>query len=325
MGEDVGPVIEEDIKKGLIPIGIVLTYGTTNTCGYDAIGAFQELKEKHNLWIHIDAAYAGAALILPERQGTIGKQILETITSFNVNAAKWFMAGFDSTFLFVADRRLLISVMSATGNYMSKLENTSPYAPEFKDWGLVLGRKDRALRIWLLMSYFGVEGLQEYLRSAITCADALRGALAARPNIFRIPVRTDLGLVCFQLLDQSKNEKKQVSSKERHQSLCDHLRSANFFVLMSDLTQTGEPMIRVALGGVLTDASHVEDLFSEIENFLEERRWVVHERPVAPQECCRRAQRGFRQKMSWQSFFSGFCLSFLRQYLCTKHAVEKEC
>jgi len=264
--EDVGPVIEEDIKNGLIPAGIILNYGTTNTCGYDAISDFQALKEQHNLWIHLDAAYAGPSLILPERQGTTGKEILETCTSFNFNGSKWFMAGFDSAFLFVAERRLLTSAMSATGGFMSKTEATSLYAPEFKDWGLPLGRRNRALRIWMVMSHFGVEGLQEFLRNAIFCADALRVALATKPDVFRLPVQTDLGLVVFQLLDQDKKEKKDVSSVERHQSLCDHLSSANFFVLMSDLN--GEPMIRVALGGVLTEASHIEDLFSEIENFL---------------------------------------------------------
>lgn len=269
---DIAAVIEEDVQNGLIPAGIILNYGTTNTCGYDVIGGFQELKEKYNLWLHCDAAYAGPALLLPEKQGTIGAEIKEVCTSFNFNGSKWFMAGFDSAFLFVADRRLFTSTMGASAAFMMKAQAGDLYAPEFKDWSIPLGRRNRALRIWMVMSHFGTEGMHEFLRNGIFCADALRIALETRPDKYRLPVKTDLGLVCFQLLDREgrtskkKKGKERPANKETHADLCEHLSEiGNFFIVPSELN--GEPLIRVALGGVLTEPDHVEELFMEIERF----------------------------------------------------------
>jgi len=201
MASDVEEMIENDIKKGLIPCTIILTYGTTNTCGFDQIIEYKDIVKKYKLWLHIDAAYAGPSLILPEYNNK-AKEIEEIATSYNFNGSKWFLCGFDSAFLFVRDKNLLISVYAATGDYLSESHDNF-YSPEFKDWEVHLGRKFRSLRIWMVIKYFGINGIKQYLIQTIKMANKLRTALKNINKVI-LPVETDLGLVCFRLNNDSQ-------------------------------------------------------------------------------------------------------------------------
>jgi len=247
--------MEKDRKNGLQPCAVQLNYGSTNTCGYDDLNSFRGFSEQEQVWLHVDAAYAGPALILPEfRERSLLMQ--EISTSFNFNGSKWFLCGVDSAFLFIKDRQLLKRVFAADGDYMARSDAEQIYNPEFKDWSIPLGRRFRALRIWMVLSYFGRQGLQEFLRKGIEQADAARKKIDASGLLKQI-AKTDLGLVCFRLAsdDLSKND----LFIKRIEDLSD---SGQKFLIYPSVIE-GQKFLRLALGGVHTEMKDV-DLFLDL-------------------------------------------------------------
>jgi glutamate/tyrosine decarboxylase-like PLP-dependent enzyme len=251
--DDVRQAMAADRARGLTPCLVLLNYGSTNTSGYDDLTSFRGMRDEEKVWLHVDAAYAGASLILPEyRERSLLLQ--ELATSFNFNGSKWFLCGFDSAFLFIRDRRLLKMVYAAGGEYLAQTTEEDIHNPEFKDWSIPLGRRFRSLRIWMVLSYFGVEGLQTYLRQSIAQADDFRRKIDAS-GIFKQIVQTEWGLVCFQLNtdDSSKNER----FLQRLDELSEH--GKKFLLYPSQLN--GQRYVRLALGSIHSTDEDLEYLW----------------------------------------------------------------
>ncbi|WP_141734184.1 pyridoxal-dependent decarboxylase [Oligoflexus tunisiensis] len=248
--EDARQTMAADRAQGLTPCAVLLNYGSTNTSGYDELASFVGMREQEKVWVHVDAAYAGASLILPEYRER-ARLIQDIATSFNFNGSKWFLCGFDSAFLFIRDRQLLRTVYAAGGEYLAQTGDESIYNPEFKDWSIPLGRRFRSLRIWMVLSYYGVEGLQAYLRGSIAQADWFREKIDASAAFQQI-VRTEWGLVCFQLksTDPGKNELFLQRLEERSE------QGRNFLFYPSQLN--GQHFVRLALGSVHTTQEDLE-------------------------------------------------------------------
>ena len=245
--------IEEDRKRGLVPCWVQLNYGSTNTSGSDDIDSWELDSSWDDIWIHVDAAYGGAALILHE-YAEQSRKIQEVADSFNINGSKWLLCGFDSAFFFVKDRQRLIDCYSATGDYLDSSVPDTPYTPQFKDWNIPLGRKFRALRIWLVLSYFGQTGLRSFLEQSIQQSDQLRSWIDESDG-FEQTVSTHLGLVCFHPI-----------KRDRTLELVEYLNSSvdgkkSYLVYPSNLC--GEPFIRIALGGVSTSHDDVIELWEQ--------------------------------------------------------------
>jgi len=257
--EQVKQAIDIDRKNGLIPCYIQLNYGSTNTCGYDDLESFKGFGEKEKIWLHVDAAYAGAALILPKyKQQSL--QIQSIANSFNFNGSKWFLCGFDSAFLFVNDRNRLKDVFSATDEFMINVDDEQIYNPEFKDWSIPLGRRFRALRIWMVLEYFGLSGMRNFIESTIEQADWLRLEIDKDQNFEQI-VRTDLGLVCFR-----------PTKHNSISSLIQSLQSEDgevspFLIYPSKLN--GEEFIRFALGGANTSIENVKQFWEVCQRWAD--------------------------------------------------------
>jgi glutamate/tyrosine decarboxylase-like PLP-dependent enzyme len=253
--------MSDDRARGLTPCAVILNYGSTNTSGTDDLESFRHLRETEKVWVHVDAAYAGASLILPEYRDR-SRLIQELATSFNFNGSKWFLCGFDSAFLYIRDRQLLKAVYAAGDAYMAKAADEEVYNPEFKDWSIPLGRRFRSLRIWMVLSYFGVEGLQKYLRQSIAQADGFRKRID-ESGIFKQTVVTEWGLVCFQLNseDSSKNER----FLQRLEELSEH--GKKFLVYPSQIH--GERFVRLALGSIHSEAGDLEYLWETCLKALE--------------------------------------------------------
>ena len=247
---DVEAQIIKDLAAGLQPCLIQLNYGTTNTCGYDIMNGFDELRNKYKVWIHVDAAYAGSTWSLPEFQPR-SKEVEQVADSINVNASKWMLCGFDTSLLYLRDRKPLMDIYAATDSYMSTdVDDSTIYAPEFKDWGVPLGRKFRSLRVWMVLSYYGKSGIQKSIRNGISCADVLRKEMASESN-FKLVVKTDTSLVCFQVFSSS--------GKNISREICEYCIEKGYYFNPSVLE--GEDIIRVAFGGVNTKASHAKKLW----------------------------------------------------------------
>lgn len=193
--------ILKDIEKGLIPCYVIATLGTTPTCAFDDLESLGLVCKEFNVWMHVDAAYAGSAFICPEYQHHL--KGVELAESFNFNPHKWMMVTFDCSALWVKDAKYLVQAFNVQRIYLKHKHQGD--APDYIHWQLALGRKFRALKLWFVLRTYGVEGLQKHVRNHIQLAKYFSELLATdkRFNVFSC----SMGLVCFHL--RLGNEKTQ--------------------------------------------------------------------------------------------------------------------
>ncbi|MDO9301856.1 MAG: aminotransferase class V-fold PLP-dependent enzyme, partial [Anaerolineales bacterium] len=153
-------MIRADLEKGLTPCAVIATTGTTTTTALDPLDAIAKIVRQYDLWFHVDAAMAGSAMILPECRWMW--QGIENADSLVLNAHKWLGVAFDCSLYYVRDPEHLIRVMSTNPSYLQS--NVDGQVKNLRDWGIPLGRRFRALKLWCLIREQGVEGLQSRLR-----------------------------------------------------------------------------------------------------------------------------------------------------------------
>ncbi|MDE2263708.1 MAG: aspartate aminotransferase family protein [Gammaproteobacteria bacterium] len=152
--------VEADQAAGRVPCAVVATVGSTATTGVDPLESIASIARTHGLWLHVDAAMAGSAMILPECRPLW--QGIEAADSLVLNPHKWLGASFDCSTYFVRDAQHLVRVMSTNPSYLRTAADAK--VRNFRDWGIPLGRRFRALKLWLLIREQGVQGLQKRLR-----------------------------------------------------------------------------------------------------------------------------------------------------------------
>ncbi|MGE5092285.1 MAG: pyridoxal phosphate-dependent decarboxylase family protein [Bacillota bacterium] len=184
--------VATDLAAGLAPICVVATAGTTSSTGVDPLRAIGEICRRHGIWLHVDAAYAGASAILPERRALFDG--VELADSFVFNPHKWLLTNFDCSAYFVRDVPALLRTFAASPAYLQTVHD--PEVVNFRDWGIQLGRRFRALKLWFVIRSYGVEGLRAMLRRHISLAAEFRSWIEAVPG-FVVPAPSPFGLVCF--------------------------------------------------------------------------------------------------------------------------------
>jgi aromatic-L-amino-acid decarboxylase len=184
--------IAADLAAGLAPVCVVATAGTTSSTGIDPLRAIGEICRRHGIWLHVDAAYAGAAAILPERRALFDG--VELADSFVFNPHKWLLTNFDCSAYFVRDVPALLRTFAASPAYLQTAHD--PEVVNFRDWGIQLGRRFRALKLWFVIRSYGVEGLRAMLRRHIALAAEFRSWVEAEPG-FVVAAPSPFGLVCF--------------------------------------------------------------------------------------------------------------------------------
>ncbi len=183
--------IERDLNAGLKPCAVVCTTGTTRSTALDPVQAAADIAQKHGLWLHVDAAMAGSAMVLPELRWMW--QGIEGSDSLVINPHKWLGVAFDSSLYYVRDSDHLVRVMSTNPSYLrSPLDEQ---VKNLRDWGLPLGRRFRALKLWFLIREQGVAKLQDRLRRDLANAQWLAEQVRATPN-WRVLAPVPLQTVC---------------------------------------------------------------------------------------------------------------------------------
>lgn len=186
-GESLREKIRECKSKGLEPYYLTVTLGTTNTCAADRFAEIAAVKEEFpDLWIHVDAAYAGAALVLPEYHH-YSKQF-DSFDSFDMNMHKWLLTNFDASCLFVQHRRDLTDALSITPAYLRNTFSDSGLVTDYRDWQIPLGRRFRALKIWFVMRTYGLQGMQHHIRHHIKLGDMFADLVRSRSDLFTLLV-----------------------------------------------------------------------------------------------------------------------------------------
>ena len=249
--------IAEDRAAGRVPCAVVGTMGTTTTTALDPLRAIGGVVAGQGIWFHVDAAMAGSAMVLPECRWMWDG--IELADSLVVNPHKWLGAAFDCTVYFVKDAEHLVRVMSTNPSYLQS--SADGRVKNYRDWGIPLGRRFRALKLWFLIREQGVSGLQARLRRDLENARWLADQVAAAPG-WRVLAPVPLQTLCV------RHEPPGLSGEalDRHtQAWCDRLnRSGQAY--LTPATLDGRWMVRVSIGSEQTERPHVERLWAAMQH-----------------------------------------------------------
>src|SRR5438093_1541569 len=178
----VAAAVAEDRRAGHLPLAVVATVGTTSVASVDPVPALADVCAREDLWLHVDAAYAGTAAILPELRGAIDG--MERADSFVVNPHKWMFTPFDLSAFYCRRMDLLRAAFALTPEYLRTSD--APEARNLMDTGFQLGRRFRALKLWIVLRYFGLEGIRARLREHLRLARLFAGWVDADPGFERV-------------------------------------------------------------------------------------------------------------------------------------------
>jgi aromatic-L-amino-acid decarboxylase len=184
--------IRQDIRDGYRPLCVVSCIGTTSSTAIDPVESIATIAKLHGLWHHVDAAYAGSALLLPELRWM--SKGLESADSFVFNPHKWMLTNFDCSAYFVRDKMALVNTFSILPEYLKT--DADKEVNNYRDWGIQLGRRFRALKLWFVIRSYGIEGLREKIRQHIEWAQWLKMQVEQAPD-FELMAPVPLNLVCF--------------------------------------------------------------------------------------------------------------------------------
>ncbi len=244
--------VEADIAAELHPIWVCSAIGTTGTTAVDPVAEVGALAQEFGLWHHIDAAYAGTAMILPEmRHFQAG---VEFADSYTFNPHKWMLTNFDCSVFWVADRAKLIGALSILPPYLRNTASASGEVIDYRDWHVPLGRRFRALKLWFVLRSYGADNLRSYIRSHLDWAQELTAQLDKDPR-FEIVAPTTFALVCFRHAAGEEATKALVAKLAEEPSV---------YVAPSVVNDT--TFIRVSIGSTWTERRHVQALWDLIDS-----------------------------------------------------------
>jgi len=244
--------IADDIRHGRRPCAVVATTGTTTSTAFDPIDAIARVTKAHGLWLHVDAAMAGSAMILPELRHLW--QGVEEADSVIVNAHKWLGAVFDCTLYFVRDPEHLVRVMSTNPSYLQTAADGR--VKNYRDWGLPLGRRFRALKLWFVIREQGVEQLQARLRRDIENAQWLTGEIAATPG-WRVLAPVALQTLCVRHEPAGLD----VEALDTHTLQWAAQLNLSGEAYVTPALLDGRWMVRISIGAELTERAHVAQVW----------------------------------------------------------------
>jgi len=244
--------LKRDLAEGRKPCAVVATVGTTATTAIDPVRGIAELCQRYGLWLHVDAAMAGAAMILPECRHLWDG--IEQADSIVINPHKWLGVAFDCSLYFVREPEHLICTMSTNPSYLHSA--AAGEVKNYKDWGISLGRRFRALKIWFALRDQGVEGLQARIRRDMAHAKWLEAQVRQTPG-WEV-----LAPVPFQTLCVRYNPGHLTPEQlDRHtQNWATRINRSGRAFLTPALLK-GRWMVRVSIGAEGTERRHVEALW----------------------------------------------------------------
>jgi aromatic-L-amino-acid/L-tryptophan decarboxylase len=247
--------LEADRAAGLRPACVVATVGTTSSTAIDPLRPIAELCRRAGAWLHVDAAYAGTAAIVPELRPLFDG--MESADSIVVNPHKWMLTNFDCTAYFVRDPAALLSTFQATPEYLRTAYDAD--VVNYRDWGIQLGRRFRALKLWFVIRSYGVEGLRAMVRRHVVLAKALADWIAADPA-YELLAPVPFGLVCFRWRPPGCTEEELDALNARLLARVNESRDRY-------LTHTrlgGRYAIRLVVGQRETERVHVEAAWAAV-------------------------------------------------------------
>ncbi|XP_077382933.1 aromatic-L-amino-acid decarboxylase isoform X3 [Festucalex cinctus] len=249
-GDMLKKIVEKDKEAGLIPFYFCATLGTTASCAFDHISELGLICNEENMWMHVDAAYAGSAFICPEFRPLLNG--VEFADSFNLNPHKWLLINFDCSAMWVKKRHDMIGAFKVEPLYLRHENQESGLVTDYRHWQIPLGRRFRSLKMWFVFRMYGLQGLQAHIRKQVALAKEFESLVQADKR-FEICADVIMGLVCFRL--KGSNElnqnllKKITKSREIHLVPC-HL--------------SGRFVLRFAICSRTTESRHIRKAWRHI-------------------------------------------------------------
>jgi len=246
--EKLRDAVTEDKRNGHVPCCVIATLGTTGTASVDPLGEIGEICRENGTWLHVDAAMGGTALILPEFQWMLeGK---EYIDSFVFNPHKWMFTNFDCSAFFTRDTGSLIRTFEILPEYLKT--RTRGLVNDYRDWGIPLGRRFRALKLWSVIRSYGTIGLQEKIRYHISLASRLSEMITAEPD-FELLAPVSLNVVCFRYSPSGVAEE----NLNRINETLNHSLNDTGMLYLSQTTLNGKYTLRMVTGQTNVTLEHV--------------------------------------------------------------------
>lgn len=244
--------ISADVAAGRRPCAVVATTGTTATTALDPVGALASVAHARGLWIHVDAAMAGSAMILPECRWMW--EGIDEVDSLVLNPHKWLGVAFDASLYYVRDSEHLVRVMSTNPSYLQTAADGR--VKNYRDWGIPLGRRFRALKLWFLLREQGVRRLQDRLRRDMANAQWLAGQVRATPG-WRVLAPVVLQTLCL----RHEPEGLDGPALDQHTTAWAAKINASGEAYVTPAVLEGRWMVRVSIGAEATERHHVESLW----------------------------------------------------------------
>ena len=254
--EKLEEAVTRDREAGLAPACVVATVGSTSSGAVDPLKPIGEICRRHGLWLHVDAAYAGTAALLPEKRWILDG--VESADSFVFNPHKWMLTNFDCSAYFVRDPGALIRTFEILPEYLKT--GVDAKVKNYRDWGIPLGRRFRALKLWFVIRSYGVEGLQAMVREHIRLAGLVKEWVEADAR-FELLAPVELGLICFRLNDG----RDETGLNALNQELLDRI-NATGRVFLTHTTLRGKYTIRLVVGQRTTEERHVREAWDIISS-----------------------------------------------------------
>ena len=250
--------IAKDRKVGVRPIAMVGTIGTTSTTSIDPISGMADIAAREGMWLHVDAAHAGAVALIPARRGQFTGW--ERADSLVTNPHKWFFAPVDASLLLTTRMAVLRDAFSLVPEYLRTLDREGPIR-DYNEYTPTLGRRFRALKLWMLVRYFGIEGLRRRIAYHLELGERFTGWIDKEPDFERLaPV--PFSTICFRYRPAS------MIGREDEPGVAEELDRVNL-ALMDAINRTGEVFlshtrlrgrfaIRVALANLRTEDADLD-------------------------------------------------------------------
>lgn len=255
--------IEEDKGAGYLPFCVVATVGTTSTSSIDPVPEIAPICEQHALWLHVDAAYAGSAAIVPEFRSILAG--CDRADSLVTNPHKWLFTPFDLSVLYCRHMDLLKRAFSLVPEYLRTPEQEKVRSGS--DYGIQLGRRFRALKLWMVIRYFGHEGLAARIREHCRLADLFASWVEESPD-WELMAPYPLALVCFRAVPSSVSEKDLDGLNEAIM----HGVNSSGRALLSHTRLHDKLTLRLSIGNIRTTEQHVRQVWELLNEQLRSRR-----------------------------------------------------
>ncbi len=249
--EALARLVAADREAGLVPFFVGATVGTTSSNAIDPVGAIGAICKREHLWLHVDAAMAGTAALCPELRFI--HDGLEAADSYCFNPHKWMLTNFDCDCFWVADRSALIGALGILPEYLRNQATATGNVIDYRDWQVPLGRRFRALKLWFVIRWYGVEGLQAHVRRHVQLAQEFASWVEEDAR-FELVLPPPLNLVCFRLR----------ATDAVNETLLQRLNASGALYL-THTRLDGRYVLRFCVGATLTEAQHVRAAWQRLQ------------------------------------------------------------